>query len=398
MSHYTVTVCLSSETINTVAAGIVGKEERIQKVLAHVLAPFDESISVDPYRVYEEGSSAEYWWVTFVRKGAEEHRTNAPVEPKGTFPGDGKAWRNGHGLVTIAENERLEREERQACVEWADRLGDNPTWELVVSLYNERYYPNTAVAVPSQEPDDGVDTERIHVDEEGRAYSLSTYNPLSKWDYWRIGGRWRNRFQSTVRVTNEGPHWENGQLLIRSSEAWDGPKGGDLSPDGFILCDGGPVGLLNFAAMRDAAEARANRDYDQWESLVAEHGHPEPWERLRSLAELGEITWDIARHRYNSQRIVEVARKQGLTGLLGPSVEARFGTSREEYVRTQRDAAVPGYAMLTLTGEWVAPGKMGWFGMSSDGPGEADTYNVQANKYLDSLKADDWLVQIDCHI
>jgi hypothetical protein len=199
-------------------------------------------------------------------------------------------------------------------------------------------------------------------------------------------------------VTNEGPHWENGQLLIRSSEAWDGPKGSELSEDGFILCDGGPVGLLNFAAMRDAAEVAANGEYDQWEQLVAEYGHPEPWERLHSLAELGEITWDIARHRYNSQRIVEAARKQGLTGFLGPSVEERFGTSREEYIRTQRDAAVPGYAMLTLAGEWVAPGKMGWFGMSSDGPGEADTYNVQANKYLDSLKADDWLVQIDCHI
>jgi hypothetical protein len=53
---------------------------------------------------------------------------------------------------------------------------------------------------------------------------------------------------------------------------------------------------------------------------------------------------------------------------------------------------------VTLDGEWVAPGEMGWWGMSSDGPGEREGYRIAVNKYIDSLSPKTWLVVLDCHI
>ncbi len=181
MSHFTVTVCLTAEE--------AGEGYAVKDALERKLAPFDENTRVEPRRDYEDGSPGEYWWVKSVRRGAEEHRTNAPVESD--LSRDGTVWRSGHGAVTLAENERLERKSRRNDAEWAERLGENPTWDLVAQLYNEKYYPDTALAVPGQVEDDEVDTNRLHVDDDGRAYSWTTYNPDSKWDWWSIGGRWQ---------------------------------------------------------------------------------------------------------------------------------------------------------------------------------------------------------------
>lgn len=67
-------------------------------------------------------------------------------------------------------------------------------------------------------------------------------------------------------------------------------------------------------------------------------------------------------------------------------------------MRLERLNALPGYALITLDREWLAPGRMGWFGVSSDGPDEKAAFKVQANRYLDELPADAVIVQIDCHI
>lgn len=56
------------------------------------------------------------------------------------------------------------------------------------------------------------------------------------------------------------------------------------------------------------------------------------------------------------------------------------------------------YAVITPDGEWHAPGKMGWFGCSSE---TSEEMNDWANKYKDEMrKADpDWYITIvDCHI
>ena len=60
--------------------------------------------------------------------------------------------------------------------------------------------------------------------------------------------------------------------------------------------------------------------------------------------------------------------------------------------------AVPGYATISTDGRWMAPGKMGWFGVSSDSTDDRIGYWEAANAYIEALPDDTWLVALDCHI
>lgn len=56
------------------------------------------------------------------------------------------------------------------------------------------------------------------------------------------------------------------------------------------------------------------------------------------------------------------------------------------------------YALLTSDGEWVEPGEMGWFGMSSASPEEeANFINIFRDK-LGKENPENYFVLVDCHI
>jgi hypothetical protein len=159
---------------------------------------------------------------------------------------------------------------------------------------------------------------------------------------------------------------------------------------------------LDFAAMRESHAEAAGKRYDRWESLLAEHGPAKPWSHFAGLAQVEEITWDEARRQYRKQPLIVAVTAledcdEWLVGWGDCAVEA-FTPPRDEYVRLAAASAVPSYALVSLDGRWGAPGRMGWFGMSSDGPGEREAYDLDANRYLDQLAPDDLLVVIDCHI
>ncbi|MGX1809721.1 hypothetical protein ACWIGI_28705 [Nocardia sp. NPDC055321] len=79
--------------------------------------------------------------------------------------------------------------------------------------------------------------------------------------------------------------------------------------------------------------------------------------------------------------------------------EDRFDhLTRDEYVQQCRDEALPGYAFLTEAGYWMSKGEMGWFGMDDANADSTQAYLAAANKHIDSLTEDMWLVSVDCHI
>lgn len=251
----------------------------------------------------------------------------------------------------------------------------------MAEAYNARFHFGNELA----QTGDDSDSDRLLVDEEGRAYTLSTLNPDRKWDYWRIGGRWRNYFIAHEAVPN----------LITTERAWDSPADGPMLDR--LRVDGGPVGALDFDAMRDEWAEKQLARYDQWKRIVAQHGEPPAWRDLIGLVELKELTIESARQQYNSHPAIEAAQAADLAGW-GEPAEAEFGTTREEFERLSRLAAVPSYALVTLDGEWMAPGQMGWFGMSTDEAGEREAYRIEANRYLESLADDVLVVVLDLHI
>jgi hypothetical protein len=378
MSHYSVMVCLPAETTD------------IEKALGEVLSPFDEDKDVEPYRDYEEGGPEDFWWVSAVRRGAADHAANASVEIRESFLGGDKGvWSNRAGrYLTKEEYTEEELADRADDALWAERLGERPGWREVVLHYNAKYHPGNELAVPGGEPEefDGL----WYDPETDRAYKMSTYNPDSKWDYWRIGGRWSGYF-----VADGGA-----QDIIAPQHHWDGPKNSKYP--GHTVCDGGRKRDVDFATMREVAAVEAEQRYFGWESLLAEYGPTKAWSHFTGLVDVSEITIDEARRQYNEQPLIAAHHRMeregnGLAGWLECPVET-FKTTREEYVRLARIGAIPAYATLTLSGEWAAPGRMGWFGMSSDGPGEREGYDVAINRYLDELRPNTWLVVVDCHI
>lgn len=364
MSHFSVLICLPAST----------PLERLDDEVGRRMERWNENRDVEPYRNYEEGGPEDYWWVSAMRRGAEHHRSGTGLKPY-----------NPDMLASFSSDETRDTPERQRAefaedAAWAERLGEHPTWETVAKLYNERYGYGAELAKPG----DATDSETLHYDaESGRAYTFSARNPESMWDYWRIGGRWSDYFLA-----------HSGAGLVTAARGWDSPK---PPTDSKLRADGGPKRLLDFDAMREQAGRDAHAEYDKWDVVCTGTPPAQSWQEIGSLAKLGEITWDEARRRYNTQPRVEAAKRAGIGDWDCP-VE-KFMSGREEFVAEQRRGAVPGYALVTLDEEWIAPGRMGWFGASSDGPGERSGYRAAVNAYLDDKVADDdFVIVLDCHI
>lgn len=364
MSHFSVLVCLPSDT----------ELSQLEEKLAEVMAPWDENMTVTAYRSYEDGSPEDFWFVSSARRGAEHHREGTGIKPY-----DPKF----HGFSTVRTNKTPDQQRAEFAEDAAlnELLGEQPTWETVVKLHNEKYHPGNELATI----DDDSDSERLYYEaESGRAYRMSTYNPESKWDYWRIGGRWRDYFVAKAKVSG----------LVNARRDWDSPA---EAPDDLPRCDGGRIADLDFEAMRAAAAVKANARYDKWEAICAATPTAKSWSHFYGLVDVKEIDIDTARRQYRDQPRIQRANQDDEFRWSQCPVE-EFLTTREEYVAEARSGAVPGYALVTLKGEWVAPGRMGWFGMSSEGAGERSGYRIAVNTYLDELDPTTLLVVLDCHI
>jgi hypothetical protein len=245
-----------------------------------------------------------------------------------------------------------------------------PTWAQVAEFHNAKY-----------------DDEPLHVDDEGRAYTVSTYNPKSKWDWWSVGGRWTGWFQ--VRPEYIG-HKDviNGKPGLMTEPNTDQGK-----------CDGGPKHVLDFTRTRDWAQVDEAERYAQFQKLVEGTPQAELWSSFIARHEADKDGYPIneAREVYHSQPRVRALKGTDFDWDTSEALE-RFQRPREEVLARAAARAVPGRALLTLDGEWKEPGTMGWWGMSTDTPESEDAYYAWANEYIDSLDDEIVLVLVDVHI
>lgn len=160
---------------------------------------------------------------------------------------------------------------------------------------------------------------------------FSDYNPNSKWDWYKVGGRWDN-----------------------------------IVP----LKDGN---LVNTASMCDVdIEYRDEKVYKDairfWQLYI--DGQPPETEHDK---ELTKHTF------YKKEYFVE-----------------RYETA-ENYAAHQ--AGFSFYAALLPTGEWLEPGKMGWWGMSSASTDDYKAWDIKVKEILKQAVEGDWeITMVDCHI
>jgi uncharacterized protein YdcH (DUF465 family) len=293
VSHYTVGVVIDgSYDISDV-----------QYKLKEVLAPFDESLEMDPY--------------------ISEHKAD---------------------IIQKVLNQREEYKEYYRLIKQDeaefDRLYPRYNKDYILKRYEE-IKDKTEIEL-YEEYIDGYET-----DDDGNV--LSTYNPKSKWDWYTIGGRWPNML--AIELGKEG---------IGSSRA-------TLSSFDFI------EGKI------------PKRETDKYEGVNG--------------ARFKDIDFQLSKYfKYDFESKKDVINRYNTDEELKKYIDEKY-SSIDEYIKEIEEGNNSlTYAML-IDGEWIEPGKMGWWAMSDETDETRALYEQKIADYFESKKdSDDWLVIVDCHI
>jgi len=216
-------------------------------------------------------------------------------------------------------------------VAWVEELrasgalpqGVELTWEQVAEVYNSAhgYEPSHSKA--------------LSVGWESRGCWMRDWNPNGQWDYYGL-----YRF--------EGPYFPYrpeaaGDPRLRILEYPEGYASRDRIPELTARCEGGPLGLLDLEALRDAFARLAAEEHDAWQ---AGDGEAPYWRSFR------------------------------------------FTDDREDNIAKARAFAVPAFALLRLDGAWVDAG---------DWRDDYAGYWQYVNAYLDALSDDTVVLAVTCH-
>lgn len=371
MSHFSVTVCIEDADGTLARAAKFTNHpgllrQAAEHVLEPVMAPWDENKEVAPYRSYEEGEASDHWLYTSLKRTADEHAAGTGILP----------YKPGAAYSTAEYSTTPEAEQRAEQQRDAKLFASLPlpvTWADIARLHNERY--------EGEERPMLVDSSDAFG---GRAYSMTTYNPASKWDYWRVGGRWGGSLDFKA---------SGKQLVVRPESGWDSP---DVIPP--TSCDGGRMDALDLEKTRARQADAASALWKEYQELVKGTPEAQPWATFRdTVGVVDGYTIDQARTEYASQPRVQVIRDSDKFRWHDDAI-SDFAVSREEYAERARVAAVPGFATVTLDGKWMAPGEMGWWAMTDATDESRGAYRKTANEYIAQLPDDAWLFVLDCHI
>lgn len=207
--------------------------------------------------------------------------------------------------------------------------------------------------------------------DEGVWCDYSTYNPLSKWDWYSVGGRWSGFFKM-----------KQGTKIVTGESGAFGNKPEEGCGDVALKKDIDFEGMMN-----DAADEAAKR-YDKVILIIGHLPESETWKSI--LKRIENI--DEARDFYHSQpRNVELRNK----GEHWVDVED-YQCSREKYIDNARKTALSTYAVVK-DGKWYEKGKMGWWGMSSDEVTQEE-WNDKFMELINSVPEDTQFTIVDCHI
>jgi len=255
---------------------------------------------------------------------------------------------------------------------YPDGIPDGLTWQRYAADHNAHY----------KLTEDDNAGEYMYVDEDGKPYTMSTYNPKSRWDFWQVGGRWTGRY--VIRDGADPAELVTGAPGLQTSPC----------PDGY--CDGGMIRALDLERMGDEAASKALARRMSYMALVAGTPPLVTWDSLIKRKHDGELTIDQCRELYREQpRIKALSEDEDFRWEDEPE---RWERSEDEVAGDARAQRICGYALLTADGQWKEPGKMGWFGASTKtGESEAE-YRKFAAEYIRQLPDTMWLVGVDCHI
>lgn len=333
-----------------------------------LLAPYDENTEVESYRRYEEGEAEDYWWTGAMRRDLAGFRR---IETEGVaavraallaeFAERAMEWERDKTPEKVAK----ELSDYRWAGERAQRIEAQPmTWATLADLYNERWHDE--------------DGERLYVDDEGRAYTMSTYNPKSKWDWYLLGGRWTGFFKLRDGLDSRFLIGEPGTMTPKPRAGWaDQVRKADI----------------DFVGMRAQAEAEAISEHAKVRTILDGIAVPQRWPHVREVMFPGDI--EAARLFYREQPGVKALREMDHwaddpTAYYHLDAEDPAG----EYVAAKVAQCDIPFAILTADG-WAEKGQMGWWAVVTD---EKDDWPDIARQIIDGAPDSALFSLYDLHI
>lgn len=178
-------------------------------------------------------------------------------------------------------------------------------------------------------------------------------NPNAKWDYWGIGGRWRDTLKLKENETNG----------IYGEKAWEVEGREDTDR----LCDSTFKGLIDIEGMEKPMREQASMQWDEWHAGI---------KNLPS-DDIEKDAW--------------LTRKLGIF-VSNDQIDRLNNMAREEYIDCMSTWSP--YAIV-WEGRWYSEGDMGWFGLSSN---KENDWKGQFKELWAQIPDDAQITMVDCHI
>jgi hypothetical protein len=218
-------------------------------------------------------------------------------------------------------------------------------------------------------------------------------NPNAKWDYWRIGGRWRGY----LRV-------KEGVQPDRSSLDWDSPK--EEQPKSAELAQ---LKDIDFEAMNMKATTNLEKYWGKVAILIEAHNkvmnrtgkHPLREELDEILEnESGHWEFDILWTLVDTG-LAKWESDEELTKERGTATHRLYMSdiTDEEFKTKLRPLfEFSTYAVCTSK-DWYESASMGWFGCDDGTPEKKERWRKGFHEtFLSHLPQDTWIAICDCHI
>jgi hypothetical protein len=200
---------------------------------------------------------------------------------------------------------------------------------------------------------------------DGMLGCLSTYNPLSKWDWYEVGGRWAGFFP-----LKPGCEGEVSELTSFNKSSF---------ADSAMLKD------IDFERAKKEAKDEASYNFAHWQTITNKHGKPESFD---AICDTG-ITTEKARKLYWAQPAIIA-----MHCIHCPVKE--YGFDKEVYIKQVIDSILIPFAYV-LNGEWFERGQMGWWVCVSNEKDKTQ-WAGSFHELLNTLDPETLLTLVDCHI
>lgn len=180
-------------------------------------------------------------------------------------------------------------------------------------------------------------------DEEGNV--LSTCNPNSKWDWYQLGGRWNGSLRLKEGTT----------AIVESQQSW--------------CSETAQEGYTDYAQVKNV-------------DFTPDYSKMEYYKRF----------WQI---NVEGDSLKENEKEEDFKSFWNAQYYLDTYGTMDNYI--EDNCGFKTYAILNH-GEWIEPGKMGWFGCSHATKDGNIVYRQVFKDIIKNLNPEDYLAVVDCHI